>query len=86
MTDRPTTPADRRPAPAPPADRRARRLAATALVVAAVALVGWGATSVALVAATRDDVPATATATASAAAEAGGGSGASTPRSVADVA
>jgi len=83
VTDRPT-PADPRAAPAPPADRRARRLAATALVVAAVALLGWGATSVALVAATRDDVPATATATA--APEEGGGSGASSARSVADVA
>ncbi|GAB2977430.1 S1C family serine protease [Frigoribacterium salinisoli] len=71
-----------RPAPDRSADRRARRLAGTALAVAVVALVGWGVTTVALVAATTDDA---ATPVATGAPGSTGDSGPAV-RSVADVA
>jgi len=75
-------------APARPEDRRARRLAGTALAVAVVALVGWGATTVALVAATTDDGAAPVATGAPTATGAPGATGASGPASptVADVA
>ena len=90
MTDRPTPaprheaspPASAGSASARPGDRRARRLAATALVVAVVALVGWGATTVALVVATSGDG---ATTGATGGADPAGASGPAA-RSVADVA
>ena len=93
MTDSPEPRAPRRPVRSarPVRDRRARRLATTSLVVAVVALVGWGATTVALVAATRGaDATSGADATGdSGTADGGTGTGATgdgTTGTVADVA